>query len=262
MSSSIEVTPAPLATLLPWRELYRREMSCQIVHDSWHARGFARSYLLSLGGEAVGYGSVGSPPGEEREAVKEFFVLPSKDDAAERLFRRLLVETGAGWIEAQTNDRLLSRMLEACAVEPEVEAILFADGVRTELLAPEGASLRALIDADRATIFAHVVEPVGPWGLDLGGEIVATGGVLHHYNPPYGDVFMEVAPGHRRRGFGSYLVQELKRLCREGGGVPAARCGVTNEASRRTLERAGMRVCGRIVRCQVVPALASIESSS
>jgi RimJ/RimL family protein N-acetyltransferase len=60
-----------------------------------------------------------------------------------------------------------------------------------------------------------------------------------HYNPPYGDIYMEVDEAHRRRGYGCYLVQELKRLCRELGGVPGARCFPTNAASRRTLQRAG-----------------------
>ena len=103
----------------------------------------------------------------------------------------------------------------------------------------------------------------GNWALQADGEIVATGGILYHYNPPYGDVFMEVAEGHRRRGLGPYLVQELKRICREGGHVPAARCQHDNHASRRTLERAGMLPCGRILRGRLsLPASAEGASPS
>lgn len=76
---------------------------------------------------------------------------------------------------------------------------------------------------------------------------MATGGLLYHYNPPYGDIYMEVAEPFRLRGLGSYLVQELKRVCREGGHVPAVRCGTDNAGSRLTLQRAGMSPCGRIV---------------
>jgi len=50
---------------------------------------------------------------------------------------------------------------------------------------------------------------------------------------------MEVIEAFRRRGLGSYLVQELKRACYELGAVPGARCSPTNIASRRTLQRAG-----------------------
>ena len=58
---------------------------------------------------------------------------------------------------------------------------------------------------------------------------------------------MDVAEPFRRRGFGSFLVQELKRVCYEGGHVPAARCGVDNVASRRTLQKAGFVPCGHIL---------------
>ena len=93
--------------------------------------------------------------------------------------------------------------------------------------------------------------PIGEWGLELAGEAVATGGLLFHYNRPYGDIYMEVAAPHRRLGFGSYLVQELKRICYEMGSVPAARCDPTNEGSRLALQRAGMFPCARIVRAEL-----------
>ena len=44
------------------------------------------------------------------------------------------------------------------------------------------------------------------------------------------------------------LVQELKRIAREGGHTPSARCGSTNVPSRLTLQRAGMLPCARILR--------------
>jgi GNAT superfamily N-acetyltransferase len=58
---------------------------------------------------------------------------------------------------------------------------------------------------------------------------------------------MEVAEPHRRRGFGSYLVQELKRVGYEMGKVPAARCNPTNLASRGTLQKAGLLPCARLL---------------
>ena len=39
-----------------------------------------------------------------------------------------------------------------------------------------------------------------------------------------GDIYMDVVEVHRGRGFGSYLVQELKRAAYELGSIPAARC--------------------------------------
>jgi GNAT superfamily N-acetyltransferase len=80
----------------------------------------------------------------------------------------------------------------------------------------------------------------GPeWRLQVDGETVGNGGILFHYNEPYGDVYMEIKEPYRRRGFGAYLVQELKRAAYELGSIPAARCGRDNVPSRRTLQKAG-----------------------
>ena len=58
---------------------------------------------------------------------------------------------------------------------------------------------------------------------------------------------MDVAEAFRRRGLGAFIVQELKRVCYEGGSVPAARCGADNVPSRRTLQKAGFVPCGHIL---------------
>ena len=247
MLLSVDVTPVPLDAIVSMREQYRREMKCQIVHDSWHSRGFTSSYLLRVDGEIVGYGSVGGAPRKAKNTLKEFFVLPPFRGIALPLFRQLVATSGARAIEAQTNDTLLLLMLYDCAVRLSSETILCADGVTTTLAAP-GATLRRITDVDRETVFRHTLEPVGEWGLECNHELAATGGLFFHYNPPYGDIYLEVAPAYRRRGFGSYLVQELKRLCYEAGRVPTARCHQANVGSRLALERAGMFPCARIVR--------------
>ena len=89
--------------------------------------------------------------------------------------------------------------------------------------------------------------------MEAEGRIVATGGILFHYNRPYGDIYMEVEEPFRRRGLGCYLVQELKRVCYEQGSVPAARCGLANIPSRKTLQKAGFIPCGHILNGSVSP---------
>jgi len=248
--SSVEVTQVPVDAILSLREEYRREMNCQIVHDSYHARGFTDSYLLRRQRQVVGYGSVAGDPLGPREIIKEFYVLPSHRGSALLLFRSLIASSRARWIEAQTNDLLLTLLLFDCATELASDRILFANAYTTHL-APPGVVLRPVTNADRAGIFAHTREPVGQWGLELGREIVATGGLLFHYNPPYGDIYMEVAAPYQRQGYGSHLVQELKRLCLEMERIPAARCDHGDLASRLTLQRAGMLPCARIVRGRI-----------
>jgi RimJ/RimL family protein N-acetyltransferase len=72
---------------------------------------------------------------------------------------------------------------------------------------------------------------------------------------------MEVGEPFRQRGLGSFLVQELKRVCYEGGHVPAARCNTGNVASRRTLQKAGLVPCGHILTGAVRIREAALVSS-
>jgi RimJ/RimL family protein N-acetyltransferase len=77
------------------------------------------------------------------------------------------------------------------------------------------------------------------WVLEVNGTTVATGGIMFHYNRPYGDLYMEVVEPFRRRGLGSHFVQELKRVAYELESIPCARCNPLNIASRKTLQKAG-----------------------
>lgn len=63
-ASRFDAVQVPLDRILEMREEYRSEMNCQIVHDSWHVRGFTRSFLLHVEDLAVGYASVGGAPGD------------------------------------------------------------------------------------------------------------------------------------------------------------------------------------------------------
>jgi GNAT superfamily N-acetyltransferase len=241
---STEVMPTTLDTVLPLRELHREEMNCQIVHDSFPARGLSDPFLLQVDGQTAGYGFIANrfPP----NTVDEFFVLPEYRGEALPLFRELVAVSGATKVRAQTNDRLLLLMLYDCGRRISSDTILFADAFTSALTCPDGV-FRHMTNAEMAEVFKHHHEPVGDWVIESDGRVVGTGGMLFHYNPPYGDLFMEVAEPYRLRGFGSYLIQELKRVCYEMGKVPAARCNVKNVASRRTLQRAGMLPCGRIL---------------
>lgn len=245
----IEVSKVSVSDITPLRELYRQEMNCQIVHDSFPRRGFSDAYLLRVEGQVAGYGLVANR--YDPDMVDEFHVLPLYRAAALPLFRRLLEVSKATTIRAQSNDPLQLMRLYDCATEITTDTILFADTFTSHLTCPAGV-LRRVAEADKKGLFEHKHEPVGEWMIESEGVAVATGGALYHYNPPYGDLFMEVHESYRRRGFGSFLIQELKRICYEGGKIPAARCNDSNTASRKTMEKAGMLPCGRILLGKVV----------
>ncbi len=237
-----------LSEIEPLREEYRDEMNCQIVHDSIHRRpGWTQEYALDLEGEIVGYGSLAiAGPWREAPALYEFYVRPEHRMHIFDLFASLLDVCGARMIETQSNAPMLTVMLHTFARNIRAEAILFTDALRTSL-APEGASSRAVAAEDAEHLRRQGLDDRAPWLVTWKGEIAGAGGVLYHYNPPYGDIYMEIAEPFRRNGLGAYLVQELKAVCRNGAKVPAARCNVGNMASRKTLQRAGFVPCGNIV---------------
>jgi GNAT superfamily N-acetyltransferase len=161
-------------------------------------------------------------------------------------FTSLLQSCGAKIIETQSNERVLPVMLHVFARNLRTEAILFEDAFETSIR-PPGAGFRAVTASDAAVLRQHELDEDAAWVATMNDEIAGAGGVLYHYNRPYGDVYMKVAEPFRRLGLGSYLVQELKAVCRSGASVPSARCNVDNLPSRRTLQKAGFVPCGALI---------------
>lgn len=246
LNSSVQV--ATLQVILPWRDQYRQEMGCQIIHDSIHYReGWTREYLIREGDVVVGYGSLAiAGPWRDKPTIYEFFVSPRHRNRVFQHFESLLNASGAVMIEVQSNDPLITVMLHLFCTDVETESILFKDQYETSH-SPRGARFRAVMAEDQGEIESQKLDSSAKWLVELDGSIAATGGILFHYNRPYGDIFMHVAETFRQRGPGSFLVQELKRVCYEEGCVPGARCNPGNIASRKTLQKAGFVPCGHIL---------------
>ena len=232
----------------PWRDLYRQEMNCQIVGDSIDGRaGWTQPYLLYAGEETAGYASIAvGGPWKGKPTIFQFFVLPQFRGRVFDFFTSVVAEVKPMGMEAQTTDIIPSVMLQAFCREIECESILFHDKLTTTLTVP-GAVMRKSRAIDESKLGQLKLDAGAEWLLEVEGRIVGTGGNLYHYNRPYGDIYMAVTEGERRRGYGAYLVQELKRICYEGGSIPGARCNPKNEASRKTLQKAGFVPRGSIL---------------
>lgn len=235
-----------LDDIRPLRERYRREMDCQIIHESIHTRpGWTQEYAFVAGASTVGYGSVAvEGPWRGKPTIYEFYLVPEVRSEALKLFQALVVESGATAIAGQSNDPQMMVPLHRFAAAVEIEKILFRDATTTTG-APPGATFRSATAAECPDAAPEDLHWRGI--VEADGRVVASGGVLFHYNPPFGDIYMEVAPQFRRRGYGLYLVQELKRRCSEAGFTPCARCSPDNTASLRTLQKAGFAPCGHLL---------------
>jgi RimJ/RimL family protein N-acetyltransferase len=173
----------------------------------------------------------------------EFFLRDDAQDLASEAFDLLVSESGATEFEAQTNITPMNTLLEKKCVDIKDENLLFCSG------SDSGAFKDTARMFDERT-FRHRragdTGPDGAWVVEINKRVVAAGGFLRHYNPPFGDIFMEVIPEYRRQGIGSYLVFKLRQHAAEVGIEPAARCDADNDASKRTLEKGGMTCCGRL----------------
>jgi len=238
----IMITKAELPEILPMRSLFMQENNFQIRYNAQHERGWSDSYLVTKDSQAIGYGStMGHEDRKNRDTIFEFYIIPSFRGLASVAFLELLRFTKVRLIECQSNDLLITSMLVEFGRNISSDTILFKEGVTTSL-SLDHVVFRKRLETDEP--FEHKAEPLGDFVLEKEKEIVATGGFLLHCNFPFADLYMEVREDQRRKGLGSYLIQELKRECYLFGRVPAARTGMDNLASRATLLKAGLQIAG------------------
>ena len=232
----VTVEPCAFSRIAHLRAAYRAEAQCQIVRDSILGRGMADPFAVLHGDRVVGYAGIWNryTPGR----LMEFFVVPEVGSEARSIFGEVLRVSGATEAEAQTNLAPQYELVRAHLAMEETENLLFGDGEAFPL-ERDDLRVRAREPDD--------VGPAGEWVVESDGVVVGAGGLTTHYNPTYVDIYMAVEEQARGRGVGSFLVQELRRIARGGGSIPAARCDPSNRASRRTLLRGGLREVGRIV---------------
>ncbi|MRG48809.1 GNAT family N-acetyltransferase [Chitinophaga sp. SYP-B3965] len=229
-----KVTKCSLETIQPLRVLFLHESNFQFVCNKFHDFGWADTYQFTINDMEIGYGSIW---GKDQVAIFEFYIIPPFRKFAHLIFPKFHTACGAALIESQTNDPLLLAMLYAYGTNIHAEAILFEDHYTSTLSLPD-VIFRKTKDTD------EMGEDDSSHVLEKNGEIVASGGFVWSYNMPYIDIYMHVKEPYRQQGFGSFIVQELKKEAYLLGRIPAARCNINNHHSQATLLKAGFKVCG------------------
>jgi GNAT superfamily N-acetyltransferase len=238
----INATKTNLDAILHLRNLFLQENNFQIRYNACHQRGWTDSYIITFHEAAIGYGSVkGKNDLKDRDTIFEFYIIPTFRNLSSISFLALLNSSGAGFIECQTNEKVLTSLLYLMGENISSPVILFEDDTCTSI-APDNINFRKRREND--IFFEHKAEPAGEYVLEQNNEIVASGGFLLHYNLPFADLYMEVREDMRKKGLGSFLIQELKKQCYLSGRVPAARCSIENIASKATLIKAGLKIAG------------------
>jgi hypothetical protein len=247
----IKIAKVGLNDILELRNLYLYENNMQVRYNACHERGWTDSYLITIDDAIIGYGSVkGKEDLSLRDAIFEFYILLKERRNASAAFKELITASGVRSIECQSNDLLLSTMLYEFGHQISSEVILFEDDQFAFLSIP-GATFRKKDPGDQS--FDHKSEPDGDYVIEAEGEIVATGGFLLHYNFPFADLYMEVRDDQRKKGYGSLMIQELRKACFDAGRVPAARCNIANKASKATLMKGGLKIAGNMLIGEIKP---------
>ena len=239
---TLDVTKTTLKEILYLRNLFLQENNFQIRYNSRHERGLTDSYIVMYDKEKIGYGSVaGYENSDDRDTVFEFYIIPSFRYLSSAAFLKLLHSSKALFIECQSNDFLLTALLYEYGQKIHANTILLEESSTSDIKIDKILFRKR---SENDVIFEHKAEPVGDYVLELNNEVVATGGFFLHYNMPFADLYMEVKEDCRRKGLGSFLIQELKKQCYLTGRVPAARTGMENVASKATLIKAGLKIAG------------------
>jgi GNAT superfamily N-acetyltransferase len=250
---NLEIIKTSLESIQSLRALFLQENNFQVRYDACHIRGWADEYIFWVDDAEIGYGSVkGKEDLKDRDAIFEFYVMPAFRNRAVAIFAGLVKVSGVIYIECQSNDLLLTAMVFEFAKNIFSDVVLFKAGPVTYHHFND-VIFRKKMDTDR--LFEHKHEPEGDYVIEKNGEIVGTGGFLLHYNKPFADLYMEVDPEYRRKGYGSFLIQEIKKVCYLARRVPAARCGISNPASKATLIKGGMEVAGYMLTGEVKAAI-------
>jgi GNAT superfamily N-acetyltransferase len=239
---TLDVIKTDLKEILYLRNLFLQETNFQVRYNACHERGWTNNYLIVYNNEKIGYGSIkGNENINERNTVFEFYLIPSFRNVSSAAFLELLKSSNANFIECQSNDFLLTSLLYQYAQHINSNVMLFDDGFTSDI---KMDTIVCRKRNDKDVVFEHTSEPVGDYVLEINKRVIATGGFLLHYNKPFADLYMEVEKAHRKQGFGSFLIQELKKQCYLAGRVPAARCNIDNIGSRATLAKAGFKIAG------------------
>jgi RimJ/RimL family protein N-acetyltransferase len=229
------VTKVPLKDLGDLRSEFLKEINIQFTYNKCHLYGWADTYLFTTNGQPLGYGSVwGKEEREDRDSIFEYYLKPAFRKHAHEIFRKFIDTSGVSFIECQSNDPFLSEVFFEFANDIYAENILFEDGFDSTL-SVDGIKMESR-PSENSSDKAFV--------LKLDGEVVASGGLMLNYNFPYADIYYGVEETHRRKGYGSFFVQELKKEAYRMGRVPAARTGIDNIISKQTMMKAGLQPCG------------------
>ena len=151
------------------------------------------TYALGLEDTLVGFGTVAiGGPWTGKPTILEFYVLPDHRGRAFDLFEAFVEASGARLMEIQSSDALLAMMLHTYAHRDHERSDRLPRRRSRRRSPANGAVLQPLTSDEE--VRASIAERQGgpEFLLQVDGKPAGKGGILFHYNRPYGDVYMDI----------------------------------------------------------------------
>jgi GNAT superfamily N-acetyltransferase len=261
ITAPVKIVPAGLEEIRPLRDLFQREVDDIFVTERGLFRGWSEPHRLVYQDRAIGYGLVEVET--DYRQLMEFFLLPVHRPDARAIQEQFLRQLSVSHIQTDTRREFQTLMFYDCCEQVTAHDVYFRDRFLTQYALP-GLTFRRAREEDCPALFPVLQGPGGApfemesedelrewvrsgsrWILADGETVVGVGAIFDDFNRPFAEVGMMVTPSFRRRGCGSYILQELKRECYRLGLVPTSRCAWDNVGSRRSHDRAGFVPSGR-----------------
>ncbi len=247
---------AELQGILPLRNRYLDDLQDFALQEEQIQANGCRFLSVKVDEQTIGYGAFREVEGRRR--IVEFYLLAEYRNMSRAVFKKVVNRSEATSLITRTNDDFLSSLFYDYCENSSVSSLHFCLATPTNFTFPNLA-FRPAEQADKEVLHRLFCDPESRpfhwtdetwtqaylddgvfWVLHRETEFVGVG-VLYKtiYQPQFVDLGMLVAPSYRQMGYGSFIVQELTKICDQQRLTPAVGCIAGNEASRRTLERAG-----------------------
>lgn len=132
---------------------------------------------------------------------------------------------------------------------PRCELVRLAPADRVHVMRlRHDTAVRRFLGGPASRVDFEAVLAEGPWAVHCGGEFVGLITVNAHHDSPYPQISYEFLPEHWGRGLATESVGAVLTHALEAHTHIVAETQVANLASRRLLERLGLRVERQLLR--------------
>lgn len=209
---------------------------------------------ISIANEMIGYACV-----DKEGQLLQFYIVQEYLSEGEAIFRLFLEKLNIKQGMVGTNNPTFLSLALNRVKKMEVNTLLFKKTLDVTIAEKEGTLRKAQEgDTTRIVDFCHysigapkmwlemyiggLIANGEVYILEKAGDIIGTCEVRKNVTAPtYVDIGMIVSPDYRKRGYGTYLLDQAKKIAIELGLTPICSCEKENLGSLKAIHNCGFR---------------------